>query len=304
MDLNGTDPKMIAGQAILKLRPLLMDPIVQRVATKFRTRKELQTYLHEHPDAERSEHSVMSPAEAHRYYEEHKKDAAIAERVAEQLLGAPKKPKVVPGHVPRHRKQIKKIHGLETASSTINSPITLAEQAGKAVAAAKVSLVVPKDYNGQPGVENLPVQMVSHPSSGNFEGNKPGHATFDFVVITRDARGKTVSLPLEGVHLFMAWQPNYRSDAAGGGLGHRYIDRLYVSEGRAARRQPRREAEAAPRAWYTQTYKHEPELVKAAGALDPLAARVAARYLRGSIPEAAHQAGIEYLKKAPTCTSW
>ena len=55
---------------------VVRDFLAERVATKFHTRKELQDYLHEHPDADRSEHSVMSPAEKHLDYEEHKKDAA------------------------------------------------------------------------------------------------------------------------------------------------------------------------------------------------------------------------------------
>lgn len=142
-------------------------------------------------------------------------------------------PKSYPA-TPHVIEQLKKL-GLERAGATINSPISMAEEAAKTVW-GKVHLVVPKDYQGPggtvvQGVDNLPVQMSRHPSSGNFEGNKPGHLTFDFVVITRDKKGKEVQLPLEGVHLFMRWLPVYRSEGVGGGgLGHRYIDRLYASE--------------------------------------------------------------------------
>ncbi len=66
--------------------------MVQRVATKFHSPHELQEYVKEHPDADKSKLKVMTPAEKHRDYEENKKDAALAERVASFYLAALDRP--------------------------------------------------------------------------------------------------------------------------------------------------------------------------------------------------------------------
>jgi hypothetical protein len=63
-----------------------MDSIAFRLATKFHSPHELQEYVKEHPDADRSNLKVMTPSEKHRDYEENKKDAGIVERVAARVL--------------------------------------------------------------------------------------------------------------------------------------------------------------------------------------------------------------------------
>lgn len=219
---------------------------------------------------------------------------------AEQLAAGPRKPKSYQA-TPRLIEDLKKVHGLETASSTINGPFELVDRAAKAVQSAKVTLTIPKDYEGPggavvKGVENIPVALASrHPSSGSMDGNKPGQVAFDFFAWGRDGRGRMIEVPVTGVHLFMAWQPIYREDA--GGMGHRYIDRLFVSEiGSHASGLEGKLHHLAE--WYKQTYKKEPEFVKSAN-FAPLVHRVVARFVRATeAAQSPQDAAYDFLHKS------
>jgi len=59
-----------------------MDPLALRIAAKFHSPEELREYLKEHPDADRSQHKVMTPAEKTRDYKKNEKDAALVARVS------------------------------------------------------------------------------------------------------------------------------------------------------------------------------------------------------------------------------
>ncbi len=157
-------------------------------------------------------------------------DRSIAARVAQRYIAAattvddvtaapkgkgkgPKVPKVLQV-TPHVLEEGKKLHGMNSNSSYLYSPITAAEEAQSAVHKANFKFPYESEYQLPDGTTskmwNYPaIYLDRYPASGHLTSDKEsGEVMYNFHVNLRDARGKEVVVPIEGMHFFMAWLGN------------------------------------------------------------------------------------------------
>ncbi len=158
---------------------------------------------------ERTQHGDLVLRVASRYL------SAVQDQTAAPK--APKLPKTIQA-TPRLLEEGKKLHGMNQNSSYLYSPFSAAEEAAQAVHKADIKFPYETEYKLPDGTSSKMmnyghVYLDRSPASGKLTSDhESGEVQYNFHVRLRDSKGKEQSIPIEGMHFFMAWRGNGGSE--------------------------------------------------------------------------------------------